>query len=312
MTSKDKSSSSSSNNNENEYSIKIDLTKIYNDRVDILKKLNYNFIEITKKYHRKNRSAFIAKMDGIFYFIKIIYTDTIFGDEFIIYNKLKEYNHPNIIKYYSYHEYEKYTIIIYEYLNGVSLTKYLEENELTEEKTKEMFIKIVNVIGFMHSLNIIHNDIKTDNIMVVDNEPIIVDFDLSLYLPERKNYNKEDSSILLNRTIGTQNYIAPESFHLSIYSKKSDIWGLGILLFYMITKNFPFDNSPSLIENDNLIIKKNIFKYPNLTQLYILVNEHKYNNSVVNLITSLLSFYDIYRPSCRKIVKFEWLNYTKI
>ena len=139
-----------------------------------------------------------------------------------------------------------------------------------------------------------------------------LDFDLSLYLPERKNYNKEDSSILLNRTIGTQNYIAPESFHLSIYSKKSDIWGLGILLFYMITKNFPFDNSPSLIENDNLIIKKNIFKYPNLTQLYILVNEHKYNNSVVNLITSLLSFYDIYRPSCRKIVKFEWLNYTKI
>ena len=298
------SSSSSSSINTLEYICNND--ELYVERMTILHDLGYS--DIYNIFHMKKKSAFVGTLHNKeVHFIKFIYTENIFGDEEIIYNKLKDCIHPNILKYNNYYKKNDYSIIVSYYLDGKSLTDYLKNN-ISENKIRKIFSKIISAIRYLHKRRIIHNDLKTDNIMIVNDDPIIIDFDLSLCLSK----SSVNDSLIIDRTVGTQNYIAPESFHLSIYSKKSDIWSLGIILYFMLTKKFPFSNSPKMIECDNLIIKKNIFKSPNLTSLYLIVNNNQCNQLVVDLILSMLNFYDSKRPSCRKILNHKWLKLVNI
>ena len=280
--------------------------EIFKERFNLISK-DYDILRLI--FHRKTRTAIIckSKKDNTKYFIKIISLNSICGDEEQIYKILKSKPHKNINKYHDYYKTDKYCIIINEYVDGHNLKNFITSNpNLSEDFKKNIFKQMVMGIKHLHMNNIIHNDIKLENTLIDKNNNVyIIDFDLSIIL------KKDANNYLSDKIMGTKNYISPESFHLSLYSKKSDIWSLGVVLFYLMTNQFPFSDLISIIESANLISRRNLFKYPNLKILYKMLSDKEFDISVVSLIESMLSFIDEQRPSCKKILNNKWFQIKK-
>lgn len=84
----------------------------------------------------------------------------------------------------------------------------------------------------MHDLGVVHKDLKPDNIMLTENSEIkIVDFGFSTVLAPGE---------LATSLCGSLAYSAPEILLELPHDSKADIWSLGVILFYMLTKKLPF------------------------------------------------------------------------
>lgn len=123
-----------------------------------------------------------------------------------------------------------------EYAGHNSLHSYLKakpNRKLREDECKYIFKQIVEGISYLHAKNIVHRDIKLENLLLDDNRTLkIIDFGFSVCIkPEQK----------INNFCGTPTYMAPE-----IVSKKEyygppiDVWALGVLLFVLLCGTFPF------------------------------------------------------------------------
>lgn len=104
-----------------------------------------------------------------------------------------------------------------------------------------MFKKIVEGVKYLHDRNIVHRDLKLMNIVVNDlNNPKIVDFGFARVGVEENFENG----------CGTPSYMAPELLMSTTTKRacKADIWALGIILFYLLTKTYPFRCSLDFIK----------------------------------------------------------------
>jgi len=108
-----------------------------------------------------------------------------------------------------------------------------EPKKYEEERfTIPIFKKVATGLEYIHSKNILHRDIKPENILMYGNNPKICDFNLSVEL-------KKDQC--LTRRCGSTVYLAPEQVEGSPYGYPVDIWKMGVLLFGMLTSQFPFE-----------------------------------------------------------------------
>ena len=200
-------------------------------------------IEKCKKYKFITKTNFsiiykyIDDNDGKPYILKVIPKQKI-KNELSICNVLP--NHPNLIKFVGEKQFENnncfinndYQFLVFEYFDGISLHKYIKNKNLSSNSIKLIFYQILNGVNILHKNNIIHNDIKLENILICPKtENIkIIDFGLSQFGREK-----------INETVfGSVPYLAPEILSSKFYSVYSDIWALGILLFAMIEGRFPF------------------------------------------------------------------------
>ena len=122
-------------------------------------------------------------------------------------------------------------VIIEEYIKGVTLTSYIEENGVTEEKLVSIIIKLTDILEKLHSLNppVIHRDIKPDNIILSDmGETYLIDFNIS------RNYTgiKSKDTVIM----GTAGFAAPEQFGFGESDERTDIYGLGATVKYIIDR----------------------------------------------------------------------------
>ena len=165
---------------------------------------------------------------------------------------MKLCNHPNIIKLLDHFENSEYIYIIMEYLAGGTLTQYIKKRyfNFSENQASNIIYQIGNGIKYLHNYGIIHRDLKTDNIMLTednDNGIIkIIDFGLSKIISSNEN---------LIDGYGTLNFTAPEVLTRDPYNKEIDIWNLGIILFYMLTGHFPFEGI-----KEEIIAKKIVYQ----------------------------------------------------
>jgi 5'-AMP-activated protein kinase, catalytic alpha subunit len=131
---------------------------------------------------------------------------------------LKLTRHPNIIQLYEIIETQKQLYLIMEYANGGELFDYIVNNSKIEEKEAcHIFQQIISGIEYIHKLNVVHRDMKPENLLL-DNEKTIkiVDFGLS-------NTFKEDEP--LKTACGSPCYAAPEMIAGKVYDgTKADIW----------------------------------------------------------------------------------------
>ena len=147
---------------------------------------------------------------------------------------LSDLDHPNIVKYFGTFEDDYYIHILMEYLKGHDLNKIINLKKYTgfEEKDMAKIIQqLLKALSFIHSKGIVHRDIKPENILFSNKKDYstlkLIDFGLATTKRDRK-------------TVGTPFFMSPEMIK-GDSCPKSDIWSVGIIVYYMLTEKLAFD-----------------------------------------------------------------------
>ena len=177
-------------------------------------------------------------------------------------NILRILNHPNIVKLEEIKMDENNYYIVMEYINGGELSDYLKKyiekygKPFSEEIVQYLMKQIISALIYIHDLNIIHRDLKLENIMVdFDNKKDkdelnmmkakikIIDFGFAIMLSSKFS--------LTNSAVGTFMYMDPKilkEFDNQVlvdksrgYGKEVDIWSLGCICYQLFRGKYPFE-----------------------------------------------------------------------
>ncbi|HOP22237.1 MAG TPA: serine/threonine-protein kinase [Gammaproteobacteria bacterium] len=177
-----------------------------------------------------------------------------FRREALILSKL---NHENICKIYNIIEIDDIDFLILEYVDGTTLDKYPLYKLSYAEKLK-LAKSLLNGLLVAHNEDIVHRDIKPDNIIINKDGSIkILDFGISASLKQQSNQKKTDmhptlpiSKTAAGSIVGTLGYMSPEQATLEEISTASDIYSLGII-FQDIFSSQPAHSSD--LSNEQLL-----------------------------------------------------------
>jgi serine/threonine protein phosphatase PrpC len=153
---------------------------------------------------------------------------------------------------------KRYYII--EAIDGANLEEYIAKNELDINETIDIAQKLLLASQYLLRMNLLHGDIKPENIVrSKDGEFYVVDFGSIVEI------------FSINSRAGTPSYLAPERFNGSSISEQSEIFAIGVTLYRLLTKKFPygeiepFQNPTFLSKPDDLSkINRNIPEWLNL------------------------------------------------
>lgn len=141
--------------------------------------------------------------------------------------------------------------IVMELVQGKPLDEWIKRHESEPGKLLRVAEAIGSGIAAAHKLNIVHRDIKSDNIIVTeDDEPKILDFGLAKPIDPLQASDKPISGETVKQeltkvgtVIGTVSYMSPEQARGETVDPRSDIFSFGVLLFKMFTGQMPFTGS---------------------------------------------------------------------
>lgn len=141
-------------------------------------------------------------------------------------------DHPNIIKTYGHGEWERGLYIAMEYIEGISLRKYILKNPVSLKKALVIIIDIAYALCHLHTHGVIHRDLKPENILVLESGEIkVIDFGIAQLLTEKVIITHPSKQ----RLIGTPIYISPEQKeNPEMVSYPSDIYSLGVIAYELI------------------------------------------------------------------------------
>jgi calcium-dependent protein kinase len=145
-------------------------------------------------------------------------------------------SHPNICKAYEWFDYDDGFLLVTELLQGGNLVELLEKYKLlTESEVTEVMKQLLSAVYYLHSNNIMHRDLKLNNIMVeFDDERNfsikVIDFGLGTYFKEGQRFNQ---------FMGTPPYMSPELIN-GDYNFLSDIWSCGVIMFILLFGDIPW------------------------------------------------------------------------
>ena len=160
-----------------------------------------------------------------------------FKSEAQILAKLK---HPNIVDIYDWGKFDDSYFIIMEYVDGLSLKELIDRKGFLDPKAStHILIQICEALSFAHNNNLIHRDIKPQNILIATDKKVkVTDFGIA------KSLNTDITKTL--NIVGTAQYLSPEQARGSILDNRTDIYSLGVVFYEMLTGDTPFRGDTSV------------------------------------------------------------------
>eukprot|EP01110_Echinostelium_bisporum_P008847 TRINITY_DN3170_c0_g1_i2.p1 TRINITY_DN3170_c0_g1~~TRINITY_DN3170_c0_g1_i2.p1 ORF type:complete len:344 (-),score=83.11 TRINITY_DN3170_c0_g1_i2:51-1082(-) len=199
--------------------------------------------------------------------------------------------HPAIIELKDFFVTKDYLVLVMEYCAGGDLFGLVvQENGIPEERCKPIFKQILEGLEYLHKLNIIHRDIKLENILLKDKETDtikITDFGMSRIV----------SRVHLATTqCGTTEYTAPEVFGAKPYGYECDCWSLGILLYDMLSTDTPFQNIDQIMASEHTGVEFKQEKWKDISE------------NAKDLIRNLLCFDPDKRYTIQQALNSKWFQ----
>jgi serine/threonine-protein kinase PpkA len=177
-------------------------------------------------------------------------------------------DHPNIIRIHDIVEDGVYLYIVMEYADGGNLKRRIRDG-MTERQALHVARAIASALHFVHAENILHYDIKPENILFRSEERVILaDFGIARSLAD-----KNPAASLLDTSTGTPAYMAPEQFTSGSMGvagevdRRTDMYALGVVLYEMLTGEQPY-KAASWSELQLLHIRNEIPRLPSRLERY--------------------------------------------
>lgn len=150
-------------------------------------------------------------------------------------------SHPNIVKIYDVGFTDEIQFIVMEYIDGITLKEFIEQQGVLKWKDALHFItQILRALQHAHDKGIVHRDIKPQNIMLFSDGTIkVMDFGIA-------RFSRIDGKTMSDKTIGSVHYISPEQAQGLMTDERSDIYSVGIMLYEMLTGRKPFDGDKAV------------------------------------------------------------------
>jgi serine/threonine-protein kinase len=201
--------------------------------------------------------------------------------------------HPAIVPVYDVGEEDGVPYFVMRYMSGGSLTQWIDRGKFSLEDAARIIERVSSALAYAHKNGLVHRDLKPDNILFDSNgDPFISDFGVAKLLDSSTNMT--GSGI-----IGTPAYMSPEQAQGEKVDNRSDIYGLGVIIFQMLSGHQPYNATtpmgvavkhitepvpeilkvdPSLPASTDKIIKTAMAKnrderYPSATELARALNE---------------------------------------
>lgn len=148
--------------------------------------------------------------------------------------------HPYIINIYDVVSEGNNQYIVMEYVDGVTLKEYMQEHKLSLNAVLEIGVRLADALQHAHSHNIIHCDIKPQNILIDKNmNPKIADFGIAKMVTNQ-------TMVYSKSVMGSVHYISPEQASGGKITACSDVYSLGIVIFEMLTGQVPYTGTTAV------------------------------------------------------------------
>ncbi|KAJ2634157.1 Serine/threonine-protein kinase, partial [Coemansia sp. RSA 1286] len=193
--------------------------------------------------------------------------------------------HPHIVPLHDFRVTDTHFYLFYAYVDGVTLAERVGATGLSEDEARAIFKPVAETVAFCHRYSVIHRDIKLENVLLDyaaddcarapqqrsdDNPPTdhrtasvfagrvkLIDFGLANFF---------DGTSLMETFCGSLPYTAPEILRGDAYvGPEIDVWSLGVLLYVMLTGQFPFDD-PAQAKNFDKIMAGDFALRPQMSR----------------------------------------------
>lgn len=161
---------------------------------------------------------------------KVVKIDTVRNYE--IYETLNRIKHENLPSIIGIIRKPEGFSVIEEYVDGISVAQVLESGLYNEKGVRSVCKSVALALDVLHSCNIIHRDVKPENIMIDSTGTVkLIDFDAARIY---KHYQPTDTSF-----VGTAGFAAPEQYGVNQSDARTDIFAMGVLMNVMLTGEHP-------------------------------------------------------------------------
>lgn len=146
-------------------------------------------------------------------------------------------NHPNIVRVFESVVDERIAYMAMEYVEGVPLSQFCDFDRLLPvHRVVPIVFKCLMALDYAFRRGVVHRDIKPANIMLTAGDvPKIADFGLALNVLKQ---TEKDSTFIMG--VGSPSYMSPEQIKGYTLNQQTDLYSMGVVLFYLLTGRLPF------------------------------------------------------------------------
>ena len=153
-------------------------------------------------------------------------------------------DHPGVVRVHGTGEHEGTPWIAMDYVRGTDLKHVLaERGPLSVEVSLQYAVQVAEALAAAHEVGVIHRDLKPSNLLVTpEGRMVLVDFGIA---KRRADPREGDVVTAASEVLGTPAYLSPEQLEHGLADERSDVWGVGCVLYEMVVGSPPFGKGGS-------------------------------------------------------------------